>query len=369
MKALAQAWNSFLAFTSSTVVWVLCSTVPLLLAIVVGIVPIILMAIWESVAAPVGDTTFEIVVLLVALLVTLVLMPTISTSILRLSLRLSPLPIGIPVTSHLAPTLWLSWLLVLGALVASDSQWITLLVAVLIGACGMGRAYLFRHRWNGFPRGRTVLFLRRFGRTADRLVSTAIRRAMPEGTCLAFLVGSRQGAASWDPLVLAFDGLGRHALPHYLRSTNDDWIDHVRQMVLHADAVVLDATDWSEAMDTEMGIVEASDASDRLIILLRQDAVDNALHARQQLRYRASWRQAGHRMFWGFMLTQLPAALSESTGWSVTTRFLLTLPAILAWLFLAVRPLMDAGSTDELARRLITVTSLRSSAAGSAGPG
>ena len=46
-------------------------------------------------------------------------------------------------------------------------------------------------------------------------------------------------------------------------------------MVLRADAVVLDATDWSEAMDTELAIVDACGASDRLIILLRHDdAVD-----------------------------------------------------------------------------------------------
>ena len=362
MNAVARASHVFLAFASSTVVWIVCVSAPILIAIVVGIVPIILMAIWDSIAAaPVGDTTLEILVVLVTLLVTLVLMPAISTAILRLSLRLSPLPIGIPVSAHLAPTLWLSWLLVLGALVVSGSEWITLLVAVLVGACGMGRAYHFKHHWGGVPRGRTVLFLRRFGRTADRVVSTAIRRAMPQGTSLAFLVGSRQGAASWDPLVLAFDGLWRHALPHYLRSTNDDWVGHVRQMVLHADAVVLDATDWSEAMDTELSIVDDCGASDRLIILVRDDdAVENVLQKRQQLRYRASWRQAGHRMFYGFMLSQLPAALSESTGWSVRTRFLLTLPAIVAWLCLAVRPLMDEGSTDELARRLSTLSSLRS---------
>ena len=357
-KALGRASHFFLAFASSTVVWVLCVTAPILTALVVSFVPIILMAIWANIArAQVRDTTIEAGVALIVMLVTVVLIPAMSTAILRLSFRLSPLPIGIPVKSHLAPTLWLSWLLVLGALVASGSEWITLLVAVLIGACGMGRAYHFRHHWRGFPRGRTVLFLRRFGRTADRVVSTAIRRAMPEGACLAFLVGSRQGAASWDPLVLAFDGLGRHALPHYLRSTDDEWVRDVREMVLHADAVVLDATDWSEAMDTELAIVDDCGASDRLIILSRHDdARESVLHAREQLRYRASWRQAGHRMFWGSMLTLLPAVVGERAGWSIETRYLVTLPAVLAWLCLAVRPLMDADSTDELARRLATLS-------------
>jgi hypothetical protein len=178
---------------------------------------------------------------------------------------------------------------------------------------------------------------------------------MPDRSSLVFLVGSRQGAASWDPLVVGFDGLGRHALPHYLLSTDDEWVGHVRQMVSHADAVVLDASDWSGAMDTELAIVDACGASDRLIVLHRRDdAVHTALRARRPLSYRASWRQAGHRMFWGFMLTLVPAVIGEGVGWSPKGRFVATLPAIAAWMCLAVRPLMDAASAEELARRLTT---------------
>jgi hypothetical protein len=352
------ASHLFLALTSSTVVWVLSIATPILIASAVSVVPVILMAIWTHITgAPVRDTTLEATVVLVIVMVTAMLMPAMSIAILRLSLRLSPLPIGHSATSHPAPMLWLSWLLVIGALIAAGSEWITLLVAVLVGSCGIGRAYYFRRQWTGFPRGRTVLFLRRFGRTADRLVSTAIRRAMPEGARLAFLVGSRQGVASWDPLVLAFDGLGRRALPHYLRSSDDEWVGHVRQIVSHADAVVLDATDWSEAMDTELAIVDACKASNRLIILLRHtDAREDVAERPRPVRYRASWRQAGHRMFWGFLLTFVPAVVGDSIGWSLNTRFLITIPAVLAWLCLAVRPLMDADSTNELTSRLAALS-------------
>lgn len=362
-----RAANLFLAFASATAVWLICVTASILLAIVVGIVPIILMVIWDAVApAPVGDTTFDAIAVMTILLVTLALMPSVSTVILRLSLRLSPLPVGHTANSRPAATLWLSWLLVMAALLVSGSEWITLVVAILIGAIGIGRAHYFRRQWSGFPRSPTVLFLRRFGRTADRLVSTAIRRAMPERTSLAFLVGSRQGAASWDPLVVGFDGMNRRALPYYLRSTDDDWIDHVKQMVLRADAVVLDATDWSEAMDTELDIVDACRASERLVILIRpHDTADQGLLGRQRLlRYRASWRQAGHRIFWGFMLALLPAVIADSAGWSVAARVVVSVPAVAAWLCLAVRPLMDARSTEELARTLTALHDSRSAVRG-----
>jgi hypothetical protein len=132
-------------------------------------------------------------------------------------------------------------------------------------------------------------------------------------------------------------------------------------MVSRADAVVLDATDWSEAMDTELAIVDACGASDRLIILGRHGyTAENAVQARQLLRYRVSWRQAGHRIFWSFMLTVVPAIIGESVGWPLKIRALATLPAVLAWLFLAVRPLMDEGATDELERRLTGLRNNRS---------
>ena len=319
------------------------------------------MAIWGAITnAPVDATTIGATAALTIIAVTLFLIPRISTAILRLSLRLSPLPIGEPATSQYVWILGLAWLFVVGALVASGSEWITLLVAALVGICGMARAYRFRRRWKGFPRGRTVLFLRRFGKTADRVVSTAIRRAMPMGSCLAFLVGSRQAAASWDPLVVAFDGLNRHALPHYLSSTDTDWVVHVKKMVAQADAVVLDGTDWSEALDTELAIVDACQASERLIVLVRHGERNTAVvEGRNHLIYRASWRAAGHRMFWGLMLTLVPAVIGENIGWSFRTRVLVSLPALLAWLCLAVRPLMDAASTNELARRLASLSNRR----------
>ena len=49
-------------------------------------------------------------------------------------------------------------------------------------------------------------------------------------------------------------------------------------------------------------------------------------------------------MYFGSMLTLLPAVVGDSVGWSLKARLLVTLPAVLAWLCLAVRPLMDADS-------------------------
>jgi hypothetical protein len=354
MKAYWRALHAFLAFTSSAVVWLLCIAAPILAALAILFVVVILLALWGAiVSGPVTDATIAVVSHAVILLATLALGPTTSAAVLRLSLRISPLPIGRPASSRPAPTVFLSWLLIVAALLASGSEGITLLVAGVTGAWGMARVYRFTRRWRGRPRGPTVLFLRRFGRSADRLVSTAVRRAVPEGASLVFLVGRRQSAASWDPLVVAFDGLRRGGLPLYLQSTDDHWITDVTQMTLQAQAVVLDATDWSEAMDTELGIVDACGASDRLTVLLRHDCPDDeAVRLRPRLRYRASWRQAGHRVFWGLMFTLVPAAVGDSAGWSPRTQVLLTLPAVVAWLLLVVRPLMDEAATRDLARRL-----------------
>ena len=354
MNPYRRALHVFLAFVSSSAVWTLCVAVPILAALLFLFVPVILLAIWAKIAGdPISDAVIERLITATILLATLAFLPTISTAILRLSIRLSPLPVARTVRFHVVPILWLSWLLVFVSLAGSGSEKITLVVAVVIAVCSMGRVYYFRRRWQGFPRGRTVLFLRRFGKTADRLVSTAVRRAVPEGASLTFLVGSRQNVASWDPLVVAFDGLRWRGLPHYLHSTDEEWVRHVQEMVLHADAVVLDATDWSDALNTELAVVDGCGASDRLIVLVRHGHPEqSALQTRYQLRYRVSWRQAGHRIFWGSMLTLVPAVAGENIGWSMDTRILLTLPAVIGWLLLVVRPLMDARATDELERWL-----------------
>ena len=346
--------HAFLAFASATAVWMLCVAIAIFASLVCLFVPVVLLAIWARITGQeVSDAVFDTAAGIGIVMVTVALLPWMSTAILRFSLRLSPLPVGTAVRFSAAPVLWLAWLLLFIAFVASGSEWITLLVASVIAAGGMGRVYHFRRHWQGLPRGRTVLFLRRFGKSADRLVSTAIRRAAPEGAYLAFLVGSRQNAASWDPLVIAFDGLGRRRLPLYLQSTDGEWVGHVREMVMQADAVVLDATDWSEAMDAELAIVDACGASDRLIVLARAgQTVLGPVRTRQQLRYRVSWRQAGHRIFWGFMLALLPAAVGDTLGWSLMARVMATLPALGAWLLLAVRPLMDESATDDLTARL-----------------
>ena len=347
----------FLAFASSSGVWTLCIAIPILAALMLLFVPVILMAVWSNIAGdPLSDAALERIVTATILLVTAALLPVLSTSVLRLSLRLSPLTVARTVGFDALPILWLSWLAVFMLLAGSGSDRLTLVVAVVVLGAGIGRVYYFRRRWRGFPRGDTVLFLRRFGKTADRLVSTAVRRAVPTDASLTFLVGTRQNAASWDPLVVAFDGLGGRGLPHYLQSTDDEWVRHVREMVSHADSVVLDGTDWSEALDTELAVVDACGAGDRLIVLVREGRpAQAALETRRLLRYRVSWRHAGHRIFWGGMLTLVPAVAGESIGWSVNARILLSAPAVMAWLLLTVRPLMDERATRELEQWLAAI--------------
>jgi hypothetical protein len=338
-------------------VWLACVAAPVVAGSVAPFGAAIFLGLWRYfTGAKGGDglprTLFEVIFVLTALF----FMPLLWTAILRMSLRLSPLPIARRSSFQLAPILWLSWLLVLGTFLASGTSRETTLVTWVVGLCCMGRVYYFRHHWQGFPSGPIVLFLRRFGRTADRIVSTAVRRAIPEGAHLALLMGSRQGFASWDPAVVSFDGMTTGGMPHYLQSTDEEWTRHVAEMVRRADAIVLDATDWSEAMKTELAIVEECGASDRLIVLERigRTAVPD-IRAADRVSYRASWRQAHDRMFYGFFLTFLPAVFGETVGWSIQTRWIVSIPAVLLWMLLAVRPMMDAPAAAKLTERLATL--------------
>jgi hypothetical protein len=134
-------------------------------------------------------------------------------------------------------------------------------------------------------------------------------------------------------------------------------VRHVTYLVSQADAIVLDATNWSDAMETELSIIEARGASDRLIVLTRDNGrAEPEASIPGQLGYKTSWKQAGHRMFWGFLLTLWPAVVGDEAGWSLPTRIGVTVPAMFAWLLLAVRPLMDADAANELTRRLASIT-------------
>ena len=344
--------DAFLAFTSSTVVWVVCCATPILASVVCAVPVLIVLAIWGALTRrPVSDGLIPVLAVVMALLMTGWMMPALSKAVLRLSLRLSPLPIARPDKAAVPAVLWVSWLFVEAVLILSGAHWSSVAVTAVVGAGGFTRVYHFRRSWQGLPAGRTVLFLRRFGRSADRLVSSAIRRALPREASLVFLVGERQGAASWDPGVVAFDGLSR-GLPQYLQSTDDEWVAHVTQLVQHADAVVLDATDWSDAMATELAIVQSCGAAERLTILIREQERQVAADDTRRLHYRASWRQAGDRMFWGVFLTVLPAVVTNDMGGPRELSIALTIAAVVAWVLLVVRPLMDAAAAEALTQRL-----------------
>ena len=337
---------------------------PVLFGLVAAIVPVVVLAVAARlVGGSPGDGLIDVIAVAVLLAAAAWLIAPLSRAVLRLSLRIAPLPVGRPADPAIPPLLWISWLSVVAVLVVAGSEWITVAVAVGVGAIGCDRARRRRRRWSGMPRGRTVVFLRRFGRTADRLVSTALRRAVPRHASLVFLVGAHQGAASWDPLVVAFDGLGR-GVPHYLSSTDAVWVEHVTSLVARADAVVLDASDWSDAMAIELDIIRGCGAVDRLTVLSRDDTRAGAVDGARHLRYHASWRQARDRMLGGLLLTALPAVVARDLGWPAPVMIGLTAVAVAAWALLAVRPLMDGEAAAALTRRLEALTSVPGGRAG-----
>jgi hypothetical protein len=351
---MRQTGTALLALTSAIVIWLLSVAAIVIFAMALLLVPMVLAAIAGTVIGiRLSPRTVEIVTVVAIVTVTLIALPMLSTAPVRFSLRAAPLSVGQPASRRIPHALWVSWLLVVAGLVAGDSEWITVLVAVAVGVVGLARAHRFRPRWKGLPDRRTVLFLRRFGKTADRLVSTAVRRATPPSASVAFLIGDRQGPSSWDPIQVGFDGLQRDAVPLYLQSTSARWQQDVQVLVTRADAIVLDASDWSGSMDAEVAIVDGCGARDRLIVIARAGrAAERALAGRTVLAYHRSWNAAFQRIFWGGLLALVPAIQGEEFGFGRAGLIAVSVPAFIAWLLLVVRPLMDEASAKSLAEKL-----------------
>jgi len=78
-------------------------------------------------------------------------------------------------------------------------------------------------------------------------------------------VGKRNTGESWDPFLVGFDGLASgsdtSSVPLHLEADDREWIDRGRDLVVSADAVVFDATDWSTAMDIKAKPLQESDVA------------------------------------------------------------------------------------------------------------
>jgi len=345
----------------ASLIWaVIVTTLLWLMALVATLLPVLMIAMPIGILVMLWKKTVGEWVLTGLLLIgTIVLVDLLTTPVVRFGLRIAPLPVGRPKGGRLPGTLAISWVLALAVLVSNDTEWQSLFAICLAGPVAAWRLRSFKRAWTGMPRERFVLFLRRFGKSGDRLVGSAIRHAAPEKAALAFLVGKRNTGESWDPFLVGFDGLGSgsdaSSVPLYLEADDREWIDRVRDLVVRADAVVFDATDWSPAMDIEAKLLQESDVAAKTIVLARKGKAgpETGVPRRSAIAYSRSWRAASNRIVLGFVATVLlPLVIHAAAVSRQDPEPVLAIPCVALWVWLFVRPLMDKQSAAALKAEL-----------------
>lgn len=121
------------------------------------------------------------------------------------------------------------------------------------------------------PRGGEILYLRRFGGFGDRAVVGYLLRRMPATVRLVMMRPPGAGLSDWDPLTNVISGftLGRglRSQPLFFRARNSDWQDDVRSLVVRARGIVLDVSDLSPAMHTEIALVASLAAANKTVLV------------------------------------------------------------------------------------------------------
>lgn len=288
-----------------------------------------------------------------------VLIAFLTTPAVRFGLRIAPLPAGRTTRQTVPATLAAGWgfALALGGL--ADADWRSLFTLCVAAPIVVRRLWGLNRAWAGAPSGKFVLFLRRFGKSADRLVGSAIRRAVPDSAVLAFLVGKQNTGESWDPFLVGYDGLsaGRKAIPLYLNAEDHEWVERVRTLVTKADAIVIEVTDWSDAMEVEAQIIRESSAANKTIVLSRQEGNPSRIPAREVINYRRSWRAACARIVLAFVALTLPLGFLLAATSREHVGPVLMVPFNALWVWLFIRPLMDKRSAGTLKAELRKILS------------
>lgn len=125
-----------------------------------------------------------------------------------------------------------------------------------------------------------VLFLRRFSTFADRRTVAAVLRGSPPGIRVAFIASPSYNPRNWDAFTWAFAGLRlltpARSVPIQLRSSDSNWQDYIEIMTQQASAVVMDLSDFSNSLQTELAIVSRETGKNQ-IVWLRNSEDDTAI--------------------------------------------------------------------------------------------
>ncbi len=196
-------WHGIVGLFSATLMWFMAVTWPVLLVMLRLLIPIVILVLlleWLMGGSPSLDIWIEWILVVLIIGTALLLVQPITAPIVRYSLRMAPLPLGESARSSSVLGLALPWLIVF--LILWTAEWTVRAIVVLVGVLGIWKSWEIRRRWKGEPAGEIVLFLRRFDKSADRTIGTAVRQVVPENKQLVFLMGNRpvgpHGILSWS---------------------------------------------------------------------------------------------------------------------------------------------------------------------------
>jgi hypothetical protein len=118
---------------------------------------------------------------------------------------------------------------------------------------------------------RFVLYLRRFSTISDRATLAQVLRAAPRSLPLLFIASPGIRPRNWDSFMWAFAGLRLwrpvRSLPIQVRSRDADWESYIEEMVQHASAVIMDLSNFSESLETEVRFLVQHVRPDHIIWL------------------------------------------------------------------------------------------------------
>jgi hypothetical protein len=141
-----------------------------------------------------------------------------------------------------------------------------------------------------------LLYLRRFSSFADREVASIVLRNRPIDLPVAMLVSTRGSSADWNPFILGFSGLKLShpiaSIPIYLAS-GEAWEGAVRTMVQEARAIIIDLSEMSSAVVSEVAMISSAGKWPTSICLAEasSNVTDNKL-PRDIIVYRRTYRAA-----------------------------------------------------------------------------
>jgi hypothetical protein len=181
-----------------------------------------------------------------------------------------------------------------------------------------------------------VLFLRRFSGFPDRTVQNVVLKYTPPGKPVAFLTPTGSRAGDWDPFRVGFSGIKLRrpirSMPVILRSTNEDWKRAAKDLIDHAELIVLDLSEGSGAIQSEIDMIDAAVRWPDVVILVQEGkAATNEFEQIAQfinkgataVAYKKSWTKAIPRLVFGLFATclvivplfyLLPVLVSMLTG-------------------------------------------------------